>query len=182
MGPVPVASSSKPKKRPLEQKQESCDIIFKNAPYVTWVYTDHAKKCEIVCVAVVAISGSRKVDFFLSEDNVTLNVTYIWPSVIYSPEELFRSKLNAEGENRWTIDHPKIHAFKSRLIECGLTSRSLPESSIVIKLPMRVQREAHTYKRSGVKAADGGNIVMLEFEAFQKEQIIEDEDTTIVFE
>ncbi|KAJ6647637.1 hypothetical protein Bhyg_03104 [Pseudolycoriella hygida] len=166
-----------------DQRPESdTNIVFRNAPYVTWVYVDHTRKCEIVCVAVAAISGSRKVNFCLLEDNITLNITYIWPSAIYSPEELFRSKLNPVGEHRWTMDHPKIHSFKSRLIECGLTSRSLPEALIVIKLPMKVQRESHTYKRSGVKTADGGNIVMLEFESFQKEQILEDEDTSIVFE
>lgn len=186
LGPIGLdAAASTPlsKKRPMTSidLKPVCDTQFKNAPHVTWVYTDHIRKCEIVCVAISVISGARKVDFFLSEDNITLNVTYIWPSAIYSADELFRSQLKVDAAERWTMDHPKIHSFMSRLVDCGLTSRSLPEASIVIKLPVKVQREAHTYKKSGIKTADG-SVVMLEFQAFQKQQVIEDEDTSIVFE
>ena len=56
-------------------------------------HTDHDKQNEIVCVAIPIISGARDVDFFLSDDNITLNVTYVWPSALCSPEELFEKQL-----------------------------------------------------------------------------------------
>lgn len=182
MGPIAaVASTSRGKSRSLTSSEvkSASGVQFVNPPHVIWVYFDHIKKLDIVCVAVSVISGARNVDFFLSEDNVTLNVTYAWPSGIYSPEELFRSKL--KGDNPWTIDHPKIYAFNNRLLECDLSDKSLPQASIVLTLPMKVQRENGTWTKSGVKTNDG-LIVMLEFQAFQKKRVIEDADTSIVFE
>lgn len=156
------------------------DLHFKNAPFIVWVYADHDKRSEMVCVAIPIISGARDVDFFLSDDNITLNVTYVWPSALCSPEELFKKQLDRNGGG-WTVNHPKIHAFRTRLLELELNKTSQPPATTVIKLPMKVQRESHTYGYSGVKTADG-NVVMLEFQAFEKLHVTADMDTKIKFE
>lgn len=125
------------------------------------------------------ISGARDVDFYISEDNITLNITYVWPSALCSPEDLFKKQIAANGG--WTISHPKIHSFKTRLLELELSKYSQPTASIEIKLPMKVQRESHTFVKAGVKT-DDGNVVMLEFQAFQKQHVVEGSDTKIIFE
>ena len=176
---IKAVVASKPSQKRAPSSYETSDVRFKNAPYIVWVYTDHDKQNEIVCVSIPIISGARDVDFFLSDDNITLNVTYIWPSALCSPEELFKKQLGADGG--WTMNHPKIHSFKTRLLELELTKNSQPEASIEIKLPLKVQREAHTYVKGGVKTKDG-NVVMLEFQAFQKQHVIADADTKIQFE
>ncbi|KAJ6642719.1 Chitin biosynthesis protein CHS5 [Pseudolycoriella hygida] len=163
--PASSDSSAESRKRALPSV-EANDIQFNNAPYVVWVYTDHTRHCDMVCVAVPIISGARDVDFHLSQDNITLNVTYVWPYALLSPAELFRKKLTP-GVGGWTMSHPKIHAFLTRLDEMQLSIKSQPPASIVIKLPMKVQRETNTYSFGGVKTSDG-SVVMLEFQAFQK--------------
>lgn len=159
-----------------EHKDHS-DIQYKNAPSITWVYTDHERKCDIVNVAVPVISGSQNVDFGLSEDGWKLFVTYTWPAPMYTPAVLFAKKIQA---NTMTLAHPKIHAFASRLLECGYSEKSTPSGSMVIFLPIKVQRENETWTKEGIKCGDT-NVVLLEFKAFQKKIFIEDADTSITF-
>ncbi|KAJ6648090.1 hypothetical protein Bhyg_03315 [Pseudolycoriella hygida] len=173
-------SNAELRKRPSTSVVEADNLQFKNAPYVVWVYTDHQRQCDFVCVAVPIISCARDVDFHLAEDNITLNITYVWPSALLSPAELFRKNLTPE-RGGWTMNHPKIHSYLTRLSEMGLGGKSRPPASIVVKLPMKVQRETHTYNFGGVKTNDG-KVVMLEFQAFQKLHVIAEIDTKIRFE
>lgn len=154
-------------------------IHFKNAPYLTWTYTDHFKNIDFVCVAVCMMSGSRDISFILSEDGTKLIITYVWPTALCSAEELFDEKL--KGNNAISVDHPKIHAFTSRLLECELTKNSLPQATITIDLPTKVLRENGTWSKSGVKCGDS-RIALLEFQAFQKNVVIENADTSITFD
>lgn len=153
------------------------DIQYKDAPSMVWVYTDHERKCDIVNVAVPVIAGSQKVNFGLSEDGLKLFVTYVWPAPMYSPAVLFANKL---ANRTLTLSHPKIHSFATRLLECGFSEKSTPTGTIVIRLPMKVQRENDTWTKEGIKC-DESNIVLLEFKAYQKKLFIEDADTSITF-
>ncbi|KAJ6639794.1 hypothetical protein Bhyg_12541, partial [Pseudolycoriella hygida] len=140
------------------------DIRFGNAPYITWIYTDHQKNVEYVCVAVCVISGCRDINFIVSDDGTKLTLNYVWPSAIYSPEELFANKLL---KNEMSLDHPKIHALNSRLIDREITLQSRPQGSMTIDLPKKVLREIGTWSKTGVKSKET-RIVLLEFQAFQK--------------
>lgn len=155
-------------------------IEFQNAPFITWTYTDHIRKCDFVCVALPITSGSRDIKFTLSEDGMKLFVNYIWPSTLCKPFELFKDALEDE-EDPMPPDHLKFHAFKSRLLELELSEKSQPRSSVVISLPVKVQRELGTYKWDAIKRGEN-KIVMIELKAYQKKKIIDDADTGITFD
>lgn len=169
--------SGPPARKRTSPSYEAKDMHFKNAPYIVWVYTDHERKIEIICVAIQIISGASDVDYVLSDDNITLNVTYVWPSSLFSPDVLFKKKL----EGGWTMQNPKIYTFKARLMELGLSESSRQEVSVEIKLPMKVLRESHACVQGGIKTKEG-NVLMLEFQAFQKEHVLKDLKPKIVYE
>lgn len=70
--------------------KENADIRFNNPPFMTGVYSDHERNTDIVCVAVLVISGSEDINFVSSEDVMKLSVTYFWPEAMYSPALLFQ--------------------------------------------------------------------------------------------
>lgn len=155
-------------------------------PYLTWVYTDHVQKCDIVCVAISVISGCTDVNFGLSEDGTTVFVNYTWPCALFSPSLLYKAKLN---NNVMTLDHPEIHSFASRLIELEWSVKSKPKGIMQIPLPVKVQRDIGTWSKEGIKCdtvtKEGvkcdSNMILLKFRAFQKKLVIEDADTSITF-
>lgn len=155
------------------------NIDFENAPYCVWKYIDHLEKVEHVCVVIPVMSGSRDVSFSLSEDGLKLEVNYLWPKAIYDPKLLFENAV-INGK-KIPMDHPKIHAFTSHLLELGITEKSNPKGKIIIDLPTQVQREVGTWSKSGLTINET-KIVVLEFKAFTKTRIIDDADTTIRFE
>lgn len=140
--------------------EPNSDIKFTNYPCLTWVYTDHELKSDFVCVAVAALSGSRDINFTLSEDGMTLMLNYVWPSVMVTPKELFPEEMTRE-ENLWTLNHPKIHALMSHLLDRGITEKSRPQGRISIRLPRQVQHDLNTWKKREV---NGEKIFLLEFE------------------
>lgn len=54
------------------------------------------------------------------------------------------------------------------------------KGSVVISLPVRVQRELGSFKKYGVKS-DDTKVVMIEFKAFQKKLVVDDANTSITF-
>lgn len=155
--------------------KDDCSITFNNPPHLTWSYTDHEEKVDIVCVAVPAISGSQNVDFGLSEDGMQLIIKYTWPISMYTPDLLFGKRAAT-----MPMTHPQIHSLSSHLIKQGFSSKSRPHGSIVMDLPVKVQREVGTWSYEGV-IINGADIVLCEFKAFQKKLIIDDADTSVVF-
>ncbi|KAJ6648722.1 hypothetical protein Bhyg_03953 [Pseudolycoriella hygida] len=89
-------------------------IQFKKCAYLTWTYTDHEKKCDFVCVAVCMMSGSRNINFNLSDDGMKLSINYVWPSALTSPNQLFSQQV---ADRTLTLTQPKIHILTPRLLE-----------------------------------------------------------------
>lgn len=180
LGPIGIASTSQ--SRPSASSSSSKvdgGIQFTNAPYLTWIYTDHVKRFDFVCVAVTMISGSRDITFTLSDDGMKLYINFVWPMAMYSAEELFKEYL--VGPNAIQMDHPKVHSYSSRLVECGLMKNSRPSGTIAIQLPMKVMREVGSFSIKTVQSVDETRIAMLEFQAYQKKQYIDDANTSITF-
>lgn len=153
-------------------------IRFNNVPFWTWTYTDHERRMDIVCVAVVVFSGSRNVNFTMSEDGSQITVKYIWPTAMYKAVELFKHA--REGPEKLTIYHPKIHSFAAHVEEHGISNSSSPQGEIVIELPQKVQRDPKTWKRVPVQE-NNTNIMLLEFDTFQKSLLVDDADTSMNF-
>lgn len=107
-----------------------------------------------------------------------LIIGYTWPRLLYNPLELFKDVLH-DGKPI-PLDHPKIHAYTSRLLECGISEMVKPKGSIVISLPTKVQSDLETWKKCELKNGKT-TIVMIEFKAFQKKQSIDDADTSATF-
>lgn len=157
-----------------DSNANDAEISFHSAPCMTWIYTDHVNKSDIVCVAVPIISGSQDINFGLSVDGMNLIISYTWPKPMFSPELLFSKKPNMP------ITHPKVHAFASRVLDCEFSEVSKPKGSMVVPLPIKVQRENGTWTKEGFKIEES-NIILLEFKAYQKKLIIDDADTSITF-
>lgn len=149
---------------------KNATVTYSNAPCVTWVYTDHERKYDFVCVVVPVIGGSQDVYFNLSEDGMKLVINYTWPLAVLSPT-LFDLP----------VDHPKVHAFRSRLLDCEYSQRSAPTGKMVVDLPIKVQRELGTWTKQG-KIIDGASVILLEFRGYQREFFIKQADTSITFD
>lgn len=156
---------------PASSDNESL-ISFQNPPFFTWMYTDHEKKCDFVVVALPIISGIRDINFVLSDDGLSVTVTYKWPVALYNTNELFKGVSKV---------HPKVHSFLSHMLDSGITEKSNPQGAVTIKLPCRVKREIDSFSKNAVKSKDT-KVVVLEFAAYQKTTIIDDADTSINFD
>jgi hypothetical protein len=153
-------------------------VEFRNPPYWTWVYTDHLKKMEFVCVAVLTTCGSENNKFIISEDGMQITMRYTWPSAMYKAAELFAQA--RDGKEKLSLYHPKVHAFMSHLLDSGVTEKSSPIAEMIIDLPKKIQRTTTSWKKEAV-ISNETNIILLEFTAYQKELFIEEADTTINF-
>lgn len=160
-----------------------CSVTYSNPPVMTWNFTDHEQKCDIVYVAVPVVSGSQNCKFSISEDGMSVCIDYVWPSAIFHPKELFADELNnVNPASKISANHPKIHALTSHLLNCGLTVNSKPRGKITVTLPLKVQREIGTWKQQPIKKADGSRIVLIELKGYQENVIINDADTSINFD
>ncbi len=153
-------------------------ITHNKAPCWTWVYTDHEKKLDFVCVAIPALCGKNS-KFTISEDGMKVNIKYDWPEVMLKASELF-SKSNGSNGRKLSMSHPKVHSFISHLHDSGFTEKSKLPAEIVINLPKKVQRENNTWSAEKVVVSDT-KMIILEFSAFQTALIINDTDTSLDF-
>lgn len=160
--------------------QSDSTIDFENAPYMTWVWMDHERKCKIVNVAVPMITGIKNINFSISEDGSKIFINYCWPSAIFKPKELFSDEIY--DTMKISPDHPKIHSMSTHLLSSGITEKSNPTGRIVIKLPIRVMREEETWTKKPIKKDDGTRIVLLEFKGYGEKNHIKCADTTISFD
>lgn len=164
---------------PTFEPEYPSSVDFLNPPFWVWKYFDHIKDLEFVCIAVVAPSGIRNVDFEISEDGMTVYVWYIWPTAIYKFEELFRKSKGDDG-TPLSMNHPKVHAFVAHCLDNGVSRHSKPKGQIVIQLPEKVQRLPNSYKIESVNI-DDTNIIQITFSAQPKAAVIETADRSIVF-
>lgn len=162
----------------LPSESDFQSIRFRNAPFFTWVYFDHEKSMDFVCVAIVALSGIANINFEISEDGMRVSFHYTWPTAIYRAAELFEKAINEKG--KLSIQHPKVHAFVANALENGVSSHSIPKGEIIVDLPQKVQRIPSSWKKEAM-TVNGTQIILLEFSAYQKSLIIDDADTSITF-
>lgn len=153
-------------------------ITYNQPPCWTWVYTDHEKKLDFVCVAIPALCGKNS-KFTISEDGMKITITYDWPEVMMKANELF-SKSTANNGRKLSMSHPKVHSFISHLHDSGVTENSKLSAEIAINFPKKVQRENSTWSAEKVVVSDT-KMIILEFSAYQKSLIINDTDTSLDF-
>lgn len=150
-----------------------------NTPYWVWKFFDHEKDLEFICVAVVAFSGIRNVDFEIAPDGMTVYIHYTWPTAIYKFKELF-SKSENDDKTPLTMNHPKVHAFVANCLDNGVSQNSMPKGQIVIELPEKIQRLPSSYKTEAV-CVGGTYIIQVTFSAEPRAVVIETADRSIVF-
>lgn len=118
-------------------------ITHDNSPCWTWVYTDHDKQKDFVCVAIPALCG-KNASFLIADDGMAITITFDWPTVLLQSRELFSKSKTSNGD-KLAINHPKVHSFVSHLNDSGVTHKSTLKSSITINLPKRVQQEIDSW-------------------------------------
>lgn len=165
-----------------EDIQNLTESSYTNSPNLTWTYTDHNKKCDIVYAAVPIISGSRDLSFTIAEDGLSVTITYIWPRALFNAQQLFESEINNINDDGIPITHPKIYSMTSMLLKCGITETSPPKGKIFVKLPIRVQREVGSWVAKPVKIEDGTRILLIKLTGFQNNIIIKDSFGKINFD
>lgn len=174
-------SRSPPKMSQLIDYNESetaSTINHDNSPCWTWIYTDHDKQKDFVCVAIPAVCG-QNAKFSIAEDGMKIFISYDWPEVLFRSNDLFSKSKTSDGR-QLPMNHPKVHSFISHLNDSGVTQKSTLKSTITINLPERVQRENDSWSMEKVVVSDT-KIIILEFSAFQKSLIIKDADTSLDF-
>lgn len=153
-------------------------VSFNSPPFWTWVYFDHEKNMDFVCVAVVALCGITDIRFEIAQDGTKVFIRYSWPTAIFRAAELFQKA--RDGNLLLSMQHPKVNAFVANTLENGISYNSSPTGEIAIQLPSKVQRNPGTWKKEALTMNET-KIILLEFSAQPKEIIIEDADTSIVF-
>lgn len=163
----------------FSDSNESEQIEFINPPILTWTWVDHERKCKFVNLAFPIFSGAEDIKFELSDSGDVVTITFKWPLPIQNPDDLFANEIN---NGTITIDHPKVHALKSKLLNLGFTKKCCPRGKIVISLPMKVQKEEEFWKIQPIKRENGTRIALLEFKGFQDKPHTRDADTSITFD
>ncbi|KAJ6645516.1 hypothetical protein Bhyg_00722 [Pseudolycoriella hygida] len=98
----------------------------RNFPHMTWAYSDHV--------------NFRDINFVISEDGMSLSVEYVWPSPLLDLTELFIDVVEEDG-SAISMSHPMIYSFPNRVDELDISSKSKPRATLVVNLPLKVQRE-----------------------------------------
>lgn len=152
-------------------------LEFENAPFSTWMYTDHIKKNDYVCVLLPVIYGATNLSFDLAEDGYSVTINYTWPKEFYNSTDLFKQSI---ADKEISAEHPKVHAFVSNWVTAGITENSQPKGKITINLPCKVKREIGSWVKKAM-TVNNTNLIMLEFTAYQKALLVNDADTSLNF-
>lgn len=177
--PIPeLGGFNESKKQKLNDDDDIPDdtedaITFKNPPVMTWVHYDNEEKVDIVNMALPVISGSENVDFNLSEDGSKLIVNYTWPTLITVPRVLFCRKVQ-----NMPLSHLRINGMSAKLVKREISEKSKPTGSIIVRLPMKVQREVY-FEGMQMNNTDA---ILINFKAFQKKTVIDDANTKVKIE
>ncbi|KAJ6636938.1 hypothetical protein Bhyg_09664 [Pseudolycoriella hygida] len=142
---------------------------------MTWVHYDNVEKVDIVNVVLPVISGSENVDFNLSEDGMMLIIDFTRPTLIVVPRVLFCRKANSVP-----MTHPRISAMSAELVKQAISEKAKPTGCIIVRLPVKVQREVGTWEYEGMRMNDT-DAILFSFKAFQKRAVIEDANTKVTF-
>ncbi len=97
----------------------------------------------------------------------------------YNIKNLFSKFVAA---NELTMHHPKVLAVENALEKCRPRIDIAPESTMTIKLPIKVQTAPETWKKNGITRNDGMQIVMVEFVGYVKDYHKKKLHSAIVFD
>lgn len=175
-----TAGSSKTSSTKVSFENYKTQVEFINPPVFTWTCVDHDENCTTVYVAVAMISDATDIKFEIAENGKYVTVEYVWPVALFKAHELFAEEI--KGNKGINSSHPKLHSMMTELLNSGITQNSYPKGSIIIQLPICVQKEIGTWKKNAVKKEDGTRIALLEFKGFMQQQHIEEADTSISFD
>lgn len=151
----------------------------KNFPHMVWTYKDHSEQKEFVCVVVPTVTGSRDINFVISDDGLQLTIEYVWPAPLLDPTQLFYDVVDEEGD-AISMSHAMVYSYKLRMDEMDVSRKSMPGASLVIKLPLKVQRELGSFKKQALKCGES-RVVMIQFTTYQKKRALIDADTSFQF-
>lgn len=168
---ISILLQSQPPKKEVQPHFLECasenEII--NPPIVQWVYFDHELKCNKICIVVAMVTGATDINFNIAENSKEILISYVWPSAIFCPQELFGKEIK--------IKESMIEA----LLKIGLTPNSNPKCTIKIPLLFVINKEPKTWKKKAIKGPNGQMVIFLEFCCFTQQVIIDDEDTSLHF-
>lgn len=141
-------------------------LDHQNFPFVCETYKDPSSRMDVVLVMVNLPGGAQNVQIELNNDGTILTMTYNWAKAWYNATNLFSKFVTAK---ELTMHHPKVLAVENALEKCRLRMDSAPESTMTIKLPIKVQTAPETWKKNGIARDDGMQIVMVEFIGYVKD-------------
>lgn len=123
-------------------------------------------------VSTLLPSGATQYDVTLSDDGRQLRVMFEWPASMYDMSNLFREEL-ADGVQPY---HPKFIAHRAELKNVRATKIQRPKSWFIIRLPIVVQTDRASVKRTPRKREDGSKILVIELIGLPNEYV---KDATI---
>lgn len=158
-----------------QDDSEEPQISFVNPPFMTWIHYDNREKVDMVSVVVPVVSGSEDVDFVLSEDGMKLVINYTWPTLVVVPRVLFCRRAQS-----MPLSHPRINSMSAELVKREISERTKPCGSIVVRLPIKVQREVGTWEYEGLRM-NNTDAILFQFRAYQAKAVIQDAVTKVDF-
>ena len=74
-----------------------------------------------------------------------------------------------EEDKAISMDHAMVYSYRVRMDEIDLSEKSRPRVSLVVNLPVKVQREVGTYKKQALTCGEW-RIEMVQITAYQKKE------------
>lgn len=159
--------------------QPAVQLDHHNFPFVCEMYKDPVTRLDVVLIMVNLPGGAQNVGVELNNDGTVVTIKYNWAKAWYNVKDLFKKFVAAKET---TMVHPMVLAVEEALEKCRSHIDSAPESTMVIKLPMKVQTDPFTWKKNGIAREDGMQIVMVEFVGYVKEYHKVKENAIVVFD
>lgn len=154
-------------------------IIHSNYPYLCETYKDLSNQMDKVLLSISVPGGAKHVKMMLNNDGTAVTVKYDWPKIMYNMDDMFSKAVAAKQMN---LTDPKVACFKNGLEKRRPRIDAVPQTSIIVNLPIKVQTGENNWTKTGAVRVDGSQIVTGDFSGFIKEYNKKLSEADIVFD
>lgn len=167
---TPTLSSATSKPKPAIQIANQ-EVIFENPPVFKFQVYDHVLNFTRLYVVMDSFSGASSLEFTFNDDGSVIYLESNWSSQLIDVDDLLDDELQKDNPNLPAVQH-KCQAFKTALLDHGITKSSIVRQKITIPLGMIVVKDESAYD---VKIKKKGNkrTIIFEFRAFQQSVVVQ---------
>lgn len=158
---------AEPSRKPLDEIVSGfAGVIHRNYPIVCEMFIDPETASDKVALVVSLPAAAQNVTIEVSDNGEAASIKYFWPSAMYEMGVLFGKML---AKKELDLYHPRVLCIKNGLEKCRKRNDEAPEAAIKVVFPIKVQTGGESWSMSGVKKADGTQVLMAEFTGYVKD-------------